>query len=256
MKQSRSQVLVLARFVYASKANIPDYILKNGNTYRVISDHLGSPRLIIDVQTGVIVQRLEYDAFGNILEDTNPEFQPFGFAGGLYDVDTKLTRFGARDYEAETGRWTSKDPINFKGGSANLFEYVDSDPVNWVDENGLLGTSPSCSCVANINSKVYNTEREEKDWIGGYKEWSCEFSCKKPEPNAIPDKLRGTESQSYWKDDGLVGICRGANYTSKWSPAADDFIWENNHENPATPFNPKKCGITELEEWAKRHGCP
>ena len=34
---------------------------------------------------------------GNITSDTNPGFQPFGFAGGLYDTDTGLTRFGARD---------------------------------------------------------------------------------------------------------------------------------------------------------------
>ena len=26
----------------------------------------------------------------------------FGFAGGLYDHDTKLTRFGYRDYDAQT----------------------------------------------------------------------------------------------------------------------------------------------------------
>ena len=43
------------------------------------------------------------------LNDTNPGFQPFGFAGGLYDPDTGLVRFGARDYDAETGRWTSKE---------------------------------------------------------------------------------------------------------------------------------------------------
>jgi len=30
-------------------------------------------------------------------------FQPFGFAGGLYDQHAKLTRFGERDYDAETG---------------------------------------------------------------------------------------------------------------------------------------------------------
>jgi len=42
---------------------------------------------------------------GNVINDTNPGFQPFGFAGGLYDPDTRLTRFGVRDYDAETGRW-------------------------------------------------------------------------------------------------------------------------------------------------------
>lgn len=64
-------------------------------------------------------------------------FQPFGFAGGLYDQHTKLTRFGARDYDAETGRWTAKDPIRFRGGDTNLYAYVVSDPVNGFDPSGL-----------------------------------------------------------------------------------------------------------------------
>ena len=46
---------IVARFVYGSKANIPDYIVKNGSTYRIISDHLGSPRFIVDIQTGAVV---------------------------------------------------------------------------------------------------------------------------------------------------------------------------------------------------------
>jgi RHS repeat-associated protein len=45
--------------------------------------------------------------------DSNPGFQPFGFADGLYDRDTDLVRFGARDYDLETSRWTAKDPIGF-----------------------------------------------------------------------------------------------------------------------------------------------
>ena len=34
----------------------------------------------------------------------DPYILPFGFAGGLYDADTKLTRFGYRDYDAYTGK--------------------------------------------------------------------------------------------------------------------------------------------------------
>ncbi|EIJ42393.1 RHS repeat-associated core domain protein [Beggiatoa alba B18LD] len=152
---------LVARFVYASKANIPDYILKNGNTYRVISDHLGSPRLIIDVQTGTIAQRLNYDAFGNITQDTNPEFQPFGFAGGLYDVDTKLTRFGARDYEAETGWWTSKDPIGLVAES-NVFVYTGNDPINFIDSTGLYVNVVVCG--DNIQIILPVTFRGETSW--------------------------------------------------------------------------------------------
>ena len=130
---------VVSRFVYATHINVPDYMIKGGVTYRIIADHLGSPRLVIDVATGAVAQRMDYDEFGNVIADTNPGFQPFGFAGGLYDPDTKLVRFGARDHDAETGRWAAKDPILFEGGDANLYVYVGNDPVNWIDPSGLSG---------------------------------------------------------------------------------------------------------------------
>ncbi len=81
---------------------------------------------------------MDYDEFGNVLLDTNPGFQPFGFAGGLYDQHTGLTRFGARDYDAQVGRWNVKDTILFNGRSTNLYGYVGNDPVNLVDPLGLL----------------------------------------------------------------------------------------------------------------------
>jgi RHS repeat-associated protein len=105
-------------------------MVKGGVTYRIITDHLGSVRLVVDTATGTIAQRMDYDEFGQILLDTNPSFQPFGFAGGLHDPDTKLTRFGARDYDAFTGRWTTRDSILFAGRSANLYSYVNGDPQN------------------------------------------------------------------------------------------------------------------------------
>ena len=46
-----------------------------------------------------------------------------------------------RDYDAETGRWISKDPILFKGGDTNLYGYVMNDPVNMIDPNGKWGIS-------------------------------------------------------------------------------------------------------------------
>ncbi len=127
---------VVSRFVYATRGNVPAYLIKGGLTYRIIADHLGSPRLVIDVATGTIAQRMDYDEFGQVLNDSNPGFQPFGFAGGLYDRDTKLIRFGARDYDAVTGRWTAKDPTLFLGEDVNLYLYAFGDPVNFVDPAG------------------------------------------------------------------------------------------------------------------------
>ncbi|MGK5093028.1 RHS repeat-associated core domain-containing protein [Deltaproteobacteria bacterium TL4] len=127
---------VMSRFIYADQEQVPSYMVKEDKTYSIISDHLGSVRLVIDSDTGDIVQRMDYGTFGNVIQDTNPGFQPFGFAGGLYDTDTKLVRFGARDYDPEIGRWTTKDPIGFNGGDMNLYAYVGNNPVNAKDPQG------------------------------------------------------------------------------------------------------------------------
>jgi RHS repeat-associated protein len=130
---------VVSRFIYAEGVNVPAYMIKGGATYRLIADHLGAVRLVVNASTGAVQQRIDYDTWGNVVNDSNPGFQPFGFAGGPYDVDTKLVRFGARDYDAETGRWAAKDPILFAGGDANLYAYVSNDPVNNIDSYGLEG---------------------------------------------------------------------------------------------------------------------
>jgi RHS repeat-associated protein len=130
---------VVARFIYGTGRNVPDAMVKGGATYRILTDQVGSVRLVVDAATGLVAQQIDYDAFGNVLADSNKGFQPFGFAGGIYDVDTKLVRFGARDYDAEIGRWTAKDPIRFDGGDTNLYGYVLGDPIN---ANDAMGTGP------------------------------------------------------------------------------------------------------------------
>ena len=143
---------LVSRFVYATGINVPDYLIRDGQTYRLIKDHLGSPRLVVNTATGEIVQRLDYDEYGQVLTDTNPGFQPFGFAGGIYDRDTGLVRFGARDYDPRIGRWTAKDPIGFEGGDSNLYSYVSNAPIRFVDPFGLQGnefSEPEASLEVN-----------------------------------------------------------------------------------------------------------
>ena len=126
-----------ARFVYATQPNVPDYLERGGQKYRILTDHLGSPRLVVNAATGEIVQQMAFDEFGQLLQDSNPGFQPFGFAGGQQDPDTGLVRFGARDYDPEVGRFISKDRALFAGGSTNLYRYANNDPVNFVDISGF-----------------------------------------------------------------------------------------------------------------------
>ncbi len=65
-------------------------------------------------------------------------------------------RFGARDYDPETGRWTAKDPIGFGGGDANLYGYVEGDPVNLVDPSGLA--VEWCHAVADLPGNYFGIE--------------------------------------------------------------------------------------------------
>lgn len=127
---------IVSRFVYASKPHVPDYMIRDGEVYRIISDHVGSVRLVLSAATGVVAQRIDYDPFGQVTVNTNPGFQPFGFGGGIYDELTGLTRLGLRDYDARAGRWTSKDPIGFLGGSTNLYAFAGNSPVTHSDPWG------------------------------------------------------------------------------------------------------------------------
>jgi len=132
------------RYVYATTSQAPVYIeTDSGDRYRIISDHLGSVRLVIDSLTGAIVQRIDYDPWGRITMDTNPGFQPFAYTGGLYDLDTGLQNFGQREYDPRTARWMTRDPIGFDGGQFNLYEYSGSDPVNRTDRTGLESDDPT-----------------------------------------------------------------------------------------------------------------
>lgn len=127
------QGAVVSRFLYGRGELGPDAMERAGTTYLLLKDERGSIRFVVDATAGTVAQALEYDAFGRVLSDSAPGFQPFGFAGGIYDADTGLVHFGAREYDPETGSFTRKDPSRF-GGGENLYAYAGGDPINFVNQ--------------------------------------------------------------------------------------------------------------------------
>jgi RHS repeat-associated protein len=145
---------VLSRFVYGMELNVPEYMERNGKRYRFVIDHRGSVRLVVEATTGAVVQRIDYDEYGRVVSNSNPAWQPFGYAGGLFDDVTQLVRFGARDYDAAGGRFTQEDPIGLAGGM-NLYGFAAGDPVNYSDPFGL-----------NVEFRGKNAKELELRWRG------------------------------------------------------------------------------------------
>lgn len=76
----------MSQFFYTSGRHVPDMMLKGGALFRIVSDDLGSVRVVVKMGDGGQWQRLDYDEWGRPTNNTSPNFQPFGYAGGLcYD---------------------------------------------------------------------------------------------------------------------------------------------------------------------------
>ncbi|MEO8616030.1 MAG: RHS repeat-associated core domain-containing protein [Luteolibacter sp.] len=59
--------------------------------------------------------------------------------------------YGYRYYDPQIGRWPSRDPIEEEGGD-NLYGFVNSDGINWIDVIGLKG-------CCNENGKPYDCDK-------------------------------------------------------------------------------------------------
>ena len=94
----------------------------------------------------------EYGPFGEVLRATGPmaKNNPFRFSTKYDDDETGLLYYGYRYYNASTGRWLSRDPVEEPGftilnsdgntGDAGpaLYGFVGNDPVDDTDDLGLL----------------------------------------------------------------------------------------------------------------------
>ena len=210
---------LVSRFIYGDQDNIPEYMVRGGVTYRLVRDERGSVRLVMNASTGVVAQRLDYDGFGRVTANTNPGFQPFGFAGGLYDDQTGLVRFGRRDYDAETGRWLSSDPLYFDGGDANLYRYAHNDPVNLIDPTGEVDyTIQAQSEAKELEGELRKTERaRDVEKIKKLKQSLCSIAAKSMDTYSKVDNFGSKFGKPFQKHhvlqdaimDGVEGYSRG-----------------------------------------------
>ena len=114
-----------------------------GATAWYLTDKLGSVRDIVS-SSGSELDHVVYDSFGTIVTETNASNgDRFKFAGMQYDSLTEQYFDHARWYGPATGTFASQDPSGFTAGDANLYQYVDSSPIDGSDPTGLQDTVPA-----------------------------------------------------------------------------------------------------------------
>ena len=106
-----------------------------GANYFYTRDHLGSIRELTD-ETGALRARYDYDPWGRRTKVSGDIDATFGFTGHYVHAASGLHLAPYRAYDAETGRWLSRDLIGEIGG-LNLYGYVGNSPANGLDPLGL-----------------------------------------------------------------------------------------------------------------------
>ena len=101
--------------------------------------------------SGQQVSYYRYDAYGTLAFGTPTS--PFGYAGQYADTSSSPSGFDdmrARQYEAQTGQFTTRDPEFELTDEA--YGYAGGDPVNGSDPTGLTGGAPDLALCGQTNS--------------------------------------------------------------------------------------------------------
>ena len=102
----------------------------------------------ISSQTGELVVKYSYDAYGKLLSTTGTLAStvgvqnPFLYKGYMYDRETGLYYCKSRYYNPNIGRWISPDAIEYLNPTSinglNLYCYCNNNPIMYVDSDGNI----------------------------------------------------------------------------------------------------------------------
>ena len=113
------------------------YISLNDNKYHYyLKDHQGNNRVVIN-QNGNVEETNHYYPFGGVFASSQ-NVQPYKYNGK--ELDTKkglnLYDYGARQYDAAIGRFTTMDPMTEKYYEWSPYTYCKNNPINRIDPDG------------------------------------------------------------------------------------------------------------------------
>lgn len=132
----------LIKLVFVVLQQNPETGMSNPRIHPILSDHLGTPRKVLDGSTGKTLWSWDAkDPFGHELPQENPDglgvfVLDLRFPGQQFDKETGLFHNGFRTYSPKLGRYIQSDPLGLEAGW-NTYVYVGSNPLGGVDPLGL-----------------------------------------------------------------------------------------------------------------------
>jgi len=127
-----NEITNLQQYIYLKHQPIAK--LEDKQIIAIHSDHLGTPRIATNDQKET-VWKANYSPFGKATIEINKITLNLRLPGQYHDGETGTHYNYLRDYDPETGRYITSDPIGLKGGM-NTYTYALADPLRKIDTLG------------------------------------------------------------------------------------------------------------------------
>ena len=237
---------------YAYLDGIPVAVLKGSSAYYLTTDHLATPRAVIDPTRNVAVW--VWDSYGSAFGEHAPNQDADGdgigfvlnmrYPGQYFDAETGLNYNYFRDYEPGTGRYVESDPVGLRGG-ANTYAYVEDSPLRFSDAKGLLKFDCAGKCDGTEQSSIESstnafclesslhsniTDKPKRDCVSGKcRSRTVVVKCDRHCDQVCPGS--GLVKQDYikghWEPDegtSTVHVCVKTPDESKGAPSSTNYF--------------------------------
>ena len=117
------------KFIYGVDLS---FCITNDDVWTYYTNLRGDIAGYVDSDGNTVVYK--YDAWGNLLNPTEDDENPFRYTGEYYDQETGFIYLRNRYYDPSEGRFTTEDPIQ---DGLNWYVYCGNNPVMFMDPWGL-----------------------------------------------------------------------------------------------------------------------
>ena len=236
----------IVTWIFEEDSFTPTAKINAGTSYSVVSDHLGTPIALYDIN-GTLTWQAQLDSYGAVRSGQgHAQDCPFRYQGQYEDIETGLYYNRFRYYDPAIGQYISQDPSGLGGQNSTVYAYA-KDTNQLVDFYGLD--------VSNGIGRDHVTYRGIKGGkpYTGYASAPSSLNLSKEEIisrryNGNFDKFGGTAPTPVYHGQGKPGkqTARGLeqHYFEK-------DVAQHGRKNVANRQNPVGAGNKSIKEYTK-----